>query len=622
MLGKRSLALESPAYPTVLATPACQCHLPPPWPPQKNVVHLSQPVPEHAFARRWSVFDPLHKGEPLSEEIGHELLRLTCSSGVVANIEVAATRRMPRPVDMAAAAGMGRLEAVQWLKGEYCPWDGSVQEAAAAGGHTEVVAWLAGEGCPWAGGDPLSAALRAAKYDTVQQLLTLGCPIDLTFHQVAASRGHKSRVDWLLSRGPSTEKLRSLLMGAAAGYALSDLQELFPRVVGAYAASIGNSVNMATAEQLLLDKPTGALLGAAAAAGAAGPADGSSTPADRPRTYADTEWQGKVLWLAQDKGFRREVRWDGGELDEDGFPRMGAAEQARRLEWLQGNGFQVIDGTTEEAQFRRRTALGRAALGGGVVGLRQVLDKYAAFGLQLEADRSWAISAVEIGHEQVVDELLARGLATLRDAAHLAAAAGRVPLLSRLLGGGEQGGARLAGGAGGQRRSPRLQERAAAGAKAAGGLPRELRTAGRKVRGGARGVQAAGAAAGAAAVEGQAGLAGVQRQEAINEVLQVGLFHAALSVGDPSWEVLRWLHGRGCPWDEAVFAAAVKCTCSVVVGWMAAKGCPMPVSGSLVGVVESSRSVLAFLAQRGKAQPVLNRLTRRNAFGCHGACTT
>ncbi len=606
MLWKRSLAWESPAYlPQHPCQPAYQCHLPPPWPPQKNVVHLSQPVPEHAFARRWSVPDAQYNRHPLSADVRRELLRLTCSSGVVANIAVAvaATELEARPEDMAAAAGTGRLEAVQWLKDnggrahlaadawpirKACPWDGRVQEAAAAGGHTEVVAWLARAGCPWHGGAPMSAALRAGKYDTVQQLLALGCPVDLKMYQVAAGRGHKSRVDWLLSRGSSTEGLRSLLLGAAAGYPLSDLQELFPRLVAAYAASIGNSVNMATAEQLLLGPlPTGALLGAAAAgaaaaaAGAAGPADGSGAPADVSLLYAGTEWQAKVLWLRREKGLGREVRWDGGEQDVDGFPLMGAAEQASRLAWLRGNDFTIERETTEETQLQRRTALGRAALGGGVVGLRRLLDKYEEFGLQLEADRSWAIPAAEIGHEEVVEELLARGLATLRDAAHLAAAAGRVRLLSRLLGDGEQGEAEgeagRAGGAGGQRRSLRLQARAAAEAKAAGGLPPKL---GGTASGGAQGAQAAGAAA----VEGQAGQGGVQRQEAIDEVLQIGLFHAAMSADHPRWVVLRWLRDRGCPWDEAVFAAAVRKNGVEVVEWMVAEGCPMPVRGCLVAM--------------------------------------
>ncbi len=517
-----------------------------------TIVRLSQPVPEDAFARRWS--DPgTHSchTQPTDDQC-RQLLRLTCGAGVVANMAVATrtaelnslrAEDIHRVYDVAAAAGGGHLAAVQWLRAQGCPWDGSVQEAAAAGGHTEVVAWLAGARCPWAGGSPLSAALRSGKYDTVRQLLDLGCPVDSAVYQLAANRGQKRLVESLLSRGLTTERLGAILLGAAAGYPLPDLQEILPRLAAGYMANVGNSVRVAQAEQLLLNPPSGGVVLGAAAVGVALLADGCSAPPDVPLLYSGSEWQAKVLWLVQDKGLRRVVRWDGGEQDGDGFPLMGAAEQARRLEWLRGNGFQVEVVHTPEAQRRRRSAMERAARGGDVAALRWVLAKHAECLVQPEFDGRWGWVAAQRGYVEVVEELLARGLLTRRDAAHGAAAGGRLRLLSRLLRGGVQG---TAGGEGWSL-GPAVAAAAMAGAMG-GSSP-----------------------------------AGAQGQEALDELLQADLFLTAASSDRPRWEVLRWLRDRGCPWDEAVFGAAVR-RCSVeVVEWMAAEGCPMPVRDSACG---------------------------------------
>ncbi len=509
-----------------------------------DIVRLSQPVPEDAFAHCWS--EPgKHGNHPQStDDLHRELLRLTCSTGVVANIAVAARTaglNSLRRVDMAAAAAQGHLAAVQWLRAQGCPWDGSVQEAAAAGGHTEVVAWLAGAGCPWAGGDPLSAALRAGRCETARQLLDIGCPVDFYAYQLAASRGQKSLVESLLSRGLTTDKLGAILVGAAAGYSLPDLQETLPRLATTYATNIGNSVSIAQAEQLLLSPPPGGVVLGAAAAGAARLAE------DVPLLYTGSEWQAKVLWLVQDKGLRREVRWDGGHEDEDGFPLMGAAEQARRLQWLRQSGFQVTLVDSPEARQNRRCALARAARAGGVVKLRRVLAKHAEFSVQPEFGQRWGYIVAQRGHVEVAEELLARGLVTLRDAAHGAAAGGRLRLLSRLLGGGEWSATGCVGAAGGVGVSQGPQARAVAGAAVAAG-GRACTSSGR-----------------------------AQLQEALGEVLRVDLFHAAVAPDCPRWDVLRWLRDRGCPWDTDVFDAAVRKCGLEVVKWMAAEGCPMPV---------------------------------------------
>ncbi len=511
-----------------------------------NTVRLSQPVPKATFQRRLREPGLQDKGQVRTSDQRSKLLQLICTSGVVANIAatIAATRVQPRPEDMAAAAGGGHLAAVRWLRRQGCPWDGSVQEAAAAGGHTEVVAWLAGAGCPWAGGSPMSAAMRAGKYDTVRQLLDLGCPEDFEIYQLAARRGQKGVVQTLLSRrGLTTGKLSAILVGAAAGYPLPDLQDILPRLAARYATTIGNSVSIAQAEQLLLGSPPGGVVLGAAAAGAARLTNGCSAAPDLFVQYAGSEWQTKVLWLVQEKGLRQVAEWDGGHKDEDGFPLMGAAEQARRLQWLRQRGFKVMRVSTPEARRRRHSAMDRAVRGGDVVEFRRLLARHAEFGHKPESGRSWGYLAAERGYVAVVEELLAHGAVTLRDAAHGAAAGGRLRLLSRLLGPAEGVGERSVNEGG-------------------GGLAFAVSEG--------RGVQA-GVAAGAAAA------GGMQCQEALGKVLRVDLFHAAVSADHPSWEVLRWLRDRGCPWDEAVFGAAV-CTCGVeLVEWMAAEGCPMPV---------------------------------------------
>ena len=50
---------------------------------------------------------------------------------------------------MKDAALGGKLEVVQWLRGEGCEWDEETCISAALMGQLEVLQWLRAEGCPW-----------------------------------------------------------------------------------------------------------------------------------------------------------------------------------------------------------------------------------------------------------------------------------------------------------------------------------------------------------------------------------------------------------------------------------------------------------------------------------------
>ena len=58
------------------------------------------------------------------------------------------------------AAGMGRLEVLQWARANGCDWNWDTCSAAAEGGHLEVLQWARANGCPWDRQDVLSAFFK------------------------------------------------------------------------------------------------------------------------------------------------------------------------------------------------------------------------------------------------------------------------------------------------------------------------------------------------------------------------------------------------------------------------------------------------------------------------------
>ncbi len=496
---------------------------------------------EDAFARHWR--DPA-RCRTLTARQRRALLNLTCGTGVVANMEVAAQVAgvALRPEDMAAAEVGGHLEAVKYLKDQDCPWDATATEAAAGGGHVKTVAWLADKGCPLSEA-ALAAAVRGGHTDMVQRLLALRCPVGLDAYRFAGSTGRQDVAELLLNRRPTAEGLRALLVGAAEGYSLTDLQALLTRLLHAYAESIGNSVPLSGAQKLLLSPVRrGALLAAASLH--------SRTP----------DWRAKADWLLDETGLERcilvpqEDYCEGGP----GEHSLLLAERACQLEWLSGHGVVLLRARRAKGAQGPPNAAERATRDGDVAGLRRAMGQEG-----IGVGQRWARSAVEAGHVGVVMELGARGVLTLRDAVHWAAAAGQLGLLSRLLG------------EGGQRQQEQEQQQGQGRGQdqepgAAGGQPVVQ--------------EATVGEAGAALGDGRDGtwLAGAAG------VLDAGLMESVASSVSPSMDVLRWLRARGCPWGESVFAAAAGACSEEVVEWMAAEGCPMGVSGG--GGLQSSRA--------------------------------
>ncbi|KAG2438911.1 hypothetical protein HYH02_010706 [Chlamydomonas schloesseri] len=143
-----------------------------------TTVRLSQPVPHHAFVRRfgrWSAVRSL----PLAQR--RKLIALTAASGSVANLRVVAGGPgVTRALGSAgctltaevfrAAAAAGELAMCKELYDMGCPWDASVVEAAARGGHVGVVRSLVLSGCPWVFPD---AAVRCGSAAVVAELCRL-----------------------------------------------------------------------------------------------------------------------------------------------------------------------------------------------------------------------------------------------------------------------------------------------------------------------------------------------------------------------------------------------------------------------------------------------------------------
>ncbi|PNH04515.1 Ankyrin repeat domain-containing protein, partial [Tetrabaena socialis] len=170
---------------------------------QHTTVRLSQPVPHHAFVRRWASPNAMRT---LARQQRLELPCLTARSGSIANLEVLLARDdMPPVLDhnvFRAAAAAGQLDMCAWLRQQGCPWRVGLLAAAAGGGHRAVCEWLLANGCPDVG-----------KY--------WGATV------AAARGGHVDLMDWLLLRTDGTQEAGyDLMEGAAEGCDLPTLQRL------------------------------------------------------------------------------------------------------------------------------------------------------------------------------------------------------------------------------------------------------------------------------------------------------------------------------------------------------------------------------------------------------------
>ena len=128
----------------------------------------------------------------------------------------------------AKAASGGRLETLQWLRSQGCPWDQYTCAWAATHGHLKCLQWARSEGCPWneftcrwaaryghlkclqwarQNGCPWNANImcdRAAQYGhfaILKWVREQGCPWGENTTLVAAKYGHLKCFRWLLYQG-------------------------------------------------------------------------------------------------------------------------------------------------------------------------------------------------------------------------------------------------------------------------------------------------------------------------------------------------------------------------------------------------------------------------------------
>ncbi|KXZ47447.1 hypothetical protein GPECTOR_35g885 [Gonium pectorale] len=221
--------------------------------PLHTTIHLSEPVPPHAFAAHW-----LAPGatRDLTLERRKELVRLVAASGVLPNLEVAlraaalvgvvaeafkaAAAASPTPdwtakiewleaqgcrsTSMAAVAAAGMpndaeaLARLTWLQGRGYPIGDQAVEAAARAGNMSALAHLLSE-VPVAdeegSAEAVSGATEGGHLEALQALQAAGWPIDFPcFATAAAEAGHLHVLAWMLEAEPVA--LDEMLFGDAA----------------------------------------------------------------------------------------------------------------------------------------------------------------------------------------------------------------------------------------------------------------------------------------------------------------------------------------------------------------------------------------------------------------------
>ncbi|PNH04065.1 hypothetical protein TSOC_009814, partial [Tetrabaena socialis] len=355
--------------------------------PQHSTMHLSQPVPHHAFVWRWACPGAMRR---LTVRDRMALPRLTARSGSIANLEVLLARDdLGLDADgmcdslFKSAAEAGQLDVCAWLQQQGWPLGTCLLDAAARGGQQAVYEWLLANGCP--NGKEGKAAAQAA------------------------AGGHVRMVDWLLLgvNAPEETPLRELtdlLQASAAGCDLPTLQRLHHTFLDSRGGELPNWSQRAVV---------------AAAAG--------SPTAD---------WQAKVEWL-EARGFPRV---------EEACTKAAAEPGAlARLQWLRQRGypqgllvayFATGAGNVEALQYVLEqggagydgVGLMESAALGGHVAIMEVLEARG-----VSADEQAAISAAGCYHLPAVAWLVKKlGAGTALTATVFQAATGNMALMAWL----------------------------------------------------------------------------------------------------------------------------------------------------------------------------------------------
>lgn len=157
--------------------------------PHTTTVHLSHPVPHHAFHRRWCSRAALHS---LPRKQRTTLCCLTARSGSLPNLSALLSRTS-------------------------LPLEPSVFTAAAAAGHVHICRFLKRKGCPHDKGDLMEAAISSGQLNMCTWLCSeMGCRPRRTDIVTATTAGHRHVAEWLLQTGSCTRHAAAAAAAAAA----------------------------------------------------------------------------------------------------------------------------------------------------------------------------------------------------------------------------------------------------------------------------------------------------------------------------------------------------------------------------------------------------------------------
>lgn len=529
-------------------------------------VIISEPISYPLFEKRWGSPEAW-RAVPFDQRVRR--VSKVAASGVVENLKLAVQRADCKLgyEPLRSAAGAGRLEACRWLlanahAGERLNLK-AVLLSAVSGGNIDICKLLLdaakagdnGDGpvpdASLAGSGALPSAAAAGRKELAAWLMDNGASWNPAAPGVAARNGHWELAEWLLQlhrESPATRPIcyEQLTYGAAAGCDLSALKR-------ARALELANVPPKPDDEVVDFFDDVIAWM---------------HNPVTAAATSTTPDWQAKVTWLTSPAA-------DGAGLEPvcDGsvYYRLPEHEALERVQWLLASACVKVlswSCTAEECAAQGRTAC-----------LRELFELGVPF---LETA---ALRAAEKGHIAVLQLLRQHGcpMPPVRLMCE-AAQAGRLDVLQWLVGVLEpegllpwgQGEGLLGKGFWARTRYPgqaparNLVEVAVAAGHVAvaewlvQAVEEQLRVLLLQQQ------QAAG---------GEEGMQQVllrQRQEGGHslEISQHLVTGAALS---GRLDMVRWLHGRGCALDGAVFDAAVRGGNVELVEWLASKGCPISV---------------------------------------------
>lgn len=108
--------------------------------------------------------------------------------------------RVPLPLTAcAAAASVGDIGMIPWLRRHGCSWDPAVCADAARAGHFDALRWLYAAGCPWDDW-AMHGAVMHGHMPTLRWLHKHGAPYDACTTLLAVRRGHMAALKWLHKR--------------------------------------------------------------------------------------------------------------------------------------------------------------------------------------------------------------------------------------------------------------------------------------------------------------------------------------------------------------------------------------------------------------------------------------